>query len=558
MKRTRGLAVLLVLLLCFSLANFGTAVAQTSPEEYRITLFVESTNVASSDETVIGKIVKDKFNIAFDYEVMTGDWNEFVNLKLASGDFPELAFLRWDFVGSNWVSGGGAIPLDDLFADKTNFQTLNADRLPLWRMEDPTDTNTLYKWTVEGGLSEDMGARLDMLVRSDVLEALGYPKLKSMSDWIAFLKEAKEKFPTDFAGNNTIGLCVPLAEPWGAAMVNICAEKATYSGAVLGPALYNFETGKFEDYLTVPAVKENYQFFNTLYREGLLDAEVFTTTGTEIAAKMNTAQPIAVFYATWLNSANANLADTGHEEASYICMPLQTDSQVQNDETRYLATWQGYGTYAYTMTPATRYPERLAELIDWASSEEGLSLLNWGIEGTHWTWVDGVKTPTDSFMAMAQEGGAEYYQQGVGIWGHLGIPNGYSPYDNAPVHYNYAPIFTTSTYNDTIKKTLAAYGYTLEEQFWNTNTYVKSAKANITVQQAAATLDPDSEEARISEQVIQLRNNYISDLIRAESDEAFDATWAKFVEAHNALNPQKLIDYVNAREEILMAEYNAN
>lgn len=558
MKWTRALTLLLAALVCLSLTGAGVGAAETKPEEYRIKLYVESTNVATSDETMIGKIVKDKFNIAFDYEVMTGDWNEFINLRLASRDFPELAYLRWDYVGANWVTGGGAIPLDDLFADKENFQKLHADRIPLWRMDDPTGSNTLYKWTVEGGLSEDMGARLDMLVRSDVLEALGYPKLKSMSDWIAFLKEAKEKFPTDFAGNNTIGMCVPLAEPWGSALTSICSEKATYSGAVGAPVCYNFETGKFEDYLTVPAVKENFQFFNTLYREGLLDTEVFTTASAEITAKMNTAQPISVFYGTWMNSVNANLASNGHEEASYVCMPLQTDSQVANDETRYLATWQGYGTYAYTMTPATRYPERLAELIDWACSEEGLSLLNWGIEGTHWEWADNVKTPTDSFIAMSQAASPEYFAQGVNIWSHLGVPGGYNPYDNAPVRFSNAPVFTIRTYNDTIKKTLAAYGYTLEEQFWNTNTYVKSAKANITVEQAAATLDPDSEEARIREQLLEVRNNYISDLIRADSAQAFEDTWARFVDAHNALNPQKLVDAVNAREEALMAQYKAD
>lgn len=558
MRKPRGLILLLVLALCLGVTVPSALSEEAKPEEYRITMFVESTNVARSDDTVIGQIIKDKFNIAFDYEVMTGDWNEFINLKLASGDYPELAYLRWDMVGSNWVGGGGAIPLDDLFADKENFQFLHKDRLPLWRMDDPTGSGTLYKWTVAGGLSESMGARCDMLVRCDVLEAFGYPKLLSASDWVNFLKEAKEKFPTDFAGNSTIGMCVPLAEPWGQTMVNIFFEKATYTGAVPPPAIYNFETDSFHDFVTVPSVKENYQFFNELNREGLLDQEVFTTTGNEIGAKMNTAQPISVFYPTWLSgSANPNLAANGHEEASYICMPIQADSQVANGETRYLAMWQGYGTYAYTMTPATRYPERIAELVDWACSEEGLSLLNWGIEGTHWNWVDGVKTPTDEFIDMYLAGSDEYMKQGVGGFGFLSMPAGYSPYDQATVSFGSAPVFTTRTYNDTIKKTLDKYGLTLEEEFWNSNKYVKSSTADITVQQSAMVLDPDSEEARISEQVIQLRNNYIADLVRADSEEAFETVWQNYVDAHNALNPGKVVDYINAREKVLMEQYTA-
>ena len=38
-----------------------------------------------------------------DFEIMGQDWNEFINQKLVSQDFPEIALLRWDFVGANWV-----------------------------------------------------------------------------------------------------------------------------------------------------------------------------------------------------------------------------------------------------------------------------------------------------------------------------------------------------------------------------------------------------------------------------------------------------------------------
>lgn len=559
MKKTRIASLILVLLLCLGSLACAQAADGETPDEYRITLFVESANVATSDETVIGQIIKDKFNIAFDFEVMVGDWNEFINMKLAAQDFPELAYLRWDYVGPNWVNGGGAIPLDDLFADKENFQTLHKDRLPLWRMDDPSGNDTLYKWTIEGGLSEEMGPRNDLLVRADVLEHFGYPKLLSQSDWVEFLKKAVAEFPTDLNGNPTIGLCVPLAEAWGPTMANIFYEKGTYTGAIGLPALFNMETGRYEDYLSAPAVKENYQFFNELYREGLLDSEVFTTTVDPIKEKMNSAQPIAVFYSTFLSGeVNRNLANNGHEEMSYISMPIQSDSQVANGETRYLATWQGYGTYAYTMTPATRHPERIAELIDWACSPEGLSLLTWGVEGTHWNWVDGVKTPTPEFLDMYLEAGDEYYHQGVGLFNFLGVPNGYSPYDGAAVQFGYAPIFTEMTYSDTIKKTLAAYGFTREEQFWTSGDYVKSGTGNITVEQSAVVFPPESEEARVNEQILQTRNNYIADLIRAGSEEEFERVWSAFAEAHQALNPEKCVDYVNARQAELMARYLAD
>ena len=61
MKHSRLLSILLTL--CLLLALVPAAVAEETPEEYRITMYVESTNVASSEDTVIGQIIKEKFNM---------------------------------------------------------------------------------------------------------------------------------------------------------------------------------------------------------------------------------------------------------------------------------------------------------------------------------------------------------------------------------------------------------------------------------------------------------------------------------------------------------------
>ena len=235
MKLTRILALLL------TIACVPATLAEETPEEYHITMYVETraSPYNSTADTIIGQIIKEKFNIVLDFEIMGQDWNEFINQKLVSQDFPEIALLRWDFVGANWVNGGGALELDELFANAENIKTLNKSRLPLWRMADPTGENRLLKWTYAGGLDEAVGPRNDILVRSDVLKALGYPKLHTFSDYIDFLKKAMEMFPTDHEGNQTIGMCVPFAEPWGVNMINIAAEKASFSGCTQFPTMYN-------------------------------------------------------------------------------------------------------------------------------------------------------------------------------------------------------------------------------------------------------------------------------------------------------------------------------
>ncbi|MDD6884044.1 MAG: hypothetical protein PUD50_10090 [Eubacteriales bacterium] len=560
MKLTRILALLITLVVAIVCIPVGFA--EENPEEYHITMYCEgrSSPYSSTADTIIGQIIKEKFNIVLDFEVMGQDWNEFVNQRLVSQDFPEIALLRWDFAGSNWVNGGGALELDELFANAENIKTLNKSRIPLWRMDDPTGQNRLLKWTYAGGLDEAMGPRNDVMVRADVLKALGYPKLRTLSDYIDFLKKAVEMFPTDHEGNQTIGMCVPFAEAWGVNLVNIIAEKGSFTGCTLFPTMYNCAEDTFVDILEIPSVKEAYQFFNTLYREGLLDGEVFTTTCTEIAEKMNTAQPICVWYPSWMaTSINRNLTANGWEESSYIAMPVQADSQVENGELRYLGIWQGNSSYSLTITPAAKHPERIVELMDYLASPEGLSLVTWGIEGVHYTWEDGVKTPTPEFVEMYKAGEDEYYQIGLGDFDMLGIPDGLNPYDGEPVHITGAQAFTQELYNDAIRETLAAYGIDLEEQIWNTEKggWIESTHVNLTVQPSAQVFDPDSTEAMVSEQLLQNRNNYMSTLITAVDDAAFEAAWEQCLADHKALNPEICTNYVLERYAKLTAEYEA-
>ena len=85
--------------------------------------------------------------------------------------------------------------------------------------------------------------------------------------------------------------------------------------------------------------------------------------------------------------------------------------------------------------------------------------------------------------------------------------------------------------------------------------YIEGDLTSLTVQQSAAILDPDSAEAMINEQIQQNRNNYISDLLTASDDAAFDAKWDEFMAAHEALNPKACEDYINERYIKLKAEY---
>ena len=170
-----------------------------------------------------------------------------------------------------------------------------------------------------------------------------------------------------------------------------------------------------------------------------------------------------------------------------------------------------------------------------------------------------MKTPTPEFIELCRAGGDEYYQIGLNDFNVLGVPDGLNPYDGAPIAIGNAQTFTREMYNDTVKETLAAYGVDLEEQFWNSEKggWIDSTHIDLTVQDSVQIFDPDSAEAMVAEQLLQNRNNYMSTLVTATDDAAFEAAWEQCVANHKALNPEICVNYVLEKYANLSAEYAA-
>lgn len=136
-----------------SASEGSTASGETSNEEYHINVLVGSSSVDSSDETYIGQLIKEKFNVVFDYEIYAGDMVEKTNLQLAGGDYGDIVNVQWDNNVVNWIDAGAVIALDDLMAEYgADFAALHEEEIPLWRMAG--SDGKLYKWETAAGLTE--------------------------------------------------------------------------------------------------------------------------------------------------------------------------------------------------------------------------------------------------------------------------------------------------------------------------------------------------------------------------------------------------------------------
>lgn len=542
-----------------SASEGSTASGETSNEEYRINVLVGSSSVDSSDETYIGQLIKEKFNVVFDYEIYAGDMVEKTNLQLAGGDYGDIVNVQWDNNVVNWIDAGAVIALDDLMAEYgADFAALHEEEIPLWRMAG--SDGKLYKWETAAGLTEGTNVLNDVWIRSDVLEALGWPKLVSSDDWIEAIRKGKELFPTTEEGVQTEGICIPFGESWGMSLTQIFNEKGGLSGALGGTdsAQWDPVNEEYVDMVT-DYMKENLKFYNTLWREGLMDPESFSMDTNNMTEKMNTGIPIAIYYSGWgASGANRNLETLGREDQTYVPMPIQSPSQYENNEPRNLGVWHSNAINSWMITDNAKDPARIMQVLNWFATEEGLNALGWGEEGVHYTVEeDGTKVPTQKFIDLYNAGGEEYDKIGFNSFPFSGAPDKTTTTQNGQYFsITLDPEVVRASYSERELEVLDQYGLETFVDMWH-GAFVESELRDYYFVSPAATIPVENDLARTEEKVVQSRNEYAVKMIQASSDEEFEQLWEEMLQAHEELGAAEVIQFKNDQLAEMEAEYNA-
>lgn len=500
-----------------------------------------------SDETEVGKVIKEKFNIVFEFEPYTGDWTEKAALMLAAKDYPEMLPLESDEMVSKYIKAGAALCLDDLMDEYgPDFKERFVEAIPYWRL--PAEDGKTYKYeTTDFNKATALNPPGDVLVRSDLLEAMGWPELESEDSWVEFLKSAMEMFP-DTDGNPSVGMTVPFAEAWGVpGVASIMFEKGKYTNAAGNKSvIFDNEQNKYVDYLLNPYVKESYQFFNRLYREGILDPECFTDFYSQMVDKANSGRALSVFYCTWIaGEVNGVLRAAGKENMEYVSMPIRLNSQIENGDKRIVSSDTVNPYRSMVITQNAKYPERIMELLNWAATEEGQITLGWGIEGKHYNIVDGKRVVTEEFKEGYMNEPDYLLKQGIGlsVFSFLGLTGDVDANGQAYV-VDYDPEVRNLLSSDRTKSVLNEYGWETDIDAWysDPSTYEIFETGSTTT----VSIPTNSEEGKLEEKLIEFRVKRVPELIMASDEAEFDALWDKLVEDYNALNPQTVIDMYNS------------
>jgi putative aldouronate transport system substrate-binding protein len=425
--RIRYLAAVAVLLaLSCALAFASGAKEATSAAPAQVSLTYTSWEegwegpIEGKDE-VIGEIIKRTgVNIALKRWIVTSEEDRKRQLALwtSTNDVPEFLLIPTDGytvdlmnqygdAGRLWeVTGptaGMKLPADILAAEKAN-NKYYASR-STGKEYVMSGANWDPKWT-----QEVESAQEGMLIRKDWLDraGLGYPK--TPEEYYQALRAFKGKIG-DVGGKPVIPLV--LNESLGGAdyirrwFFDVTDRDGRFRQLADGSYTSLPDAQKLERYVV---------FMNRLFREGLLDPEAGTIKDSQYQEKMTSGRAGSTGTAWWnMNSYNDAL-QAQDPKALLVYFPMPKGEGVQSP----VQQWIGPGApsaFVFSKKATQEKLDAAFRVIDYMSTQEGVILGVFGIEGKHWEKdANGKLAYTKDFMDRTKGDWNAGAQIGVGYY----------------------------------------------------------------------------------------------------------------------------------------------
>ncbi len=569
MKKVLKKVLCTVLLVAFLMTaiigcgNAGTGVSETtragetqqaattqaeaeSLEPITFTAFSSDTglNIKWGEDPVSRKITE-LTGVTLDIEYLVGNLNEKIGVMLASGDYPDLMLSVTHENIAQLSQAGVLVPMEE-YIDKygENVKKIFGDKIGAMKSE---IDGKIYGFNREFN-GQPTKSPVNMQIQYAMLKDAGYPKITTLDDLYALIKNYKAKNP-QYEGKDTIGLAA-----WGASW----GFNTTFGNAALRASGFqddgNFyidpDTLQSKYGLTTEAAKLYLKWLNKMNREGLFDKDSFVQKDEAFQAKLISGRVLAASNAWWnIEQAEAALKKAGKEDRCYAELPVYV-SQEAADKSR-ISYYDPFGSWKSVITTSCKDPERAFKFFDKMWSEEMQVLCNWGIEGESYTVGNGKREMKPDYLNgyftddtyMSRTGIKAYYYWSCGPVFKDSTGQYLDPFT--------APEIEASQYTAMDKEVLHAYNP-------DAITWIDlSPKPQASEYGFAwkATLPSDSEGA-ISQNKVEneIRVNAVVKMVEAKSDEIFESEWQSFLkqckDAGIEKREQELNDALKTRMEL--------
>jgi putative aldouronate transport system substrate-binding protein len=320
------------------------------------------------------------------------------NLLIAGGNYPDI--IEWNWINPSSTPGGPAkamkdgviIRLNDLIDQHApNFKKVLDDH-PDWRKQIVTDEGDIYAFPFLRG-DPSLLVFAGPVVRQDYLDKLGLKAPATVDDWHALLTAMKDKDLNGVAGDTE----------WPFTSWKDNSPRGGFNNHAFVGA-WGVTTGFYQDGGKVkygPSQPEFREFLNTMvawFKEGLIDPDTISfdlkaldakvTAGQIGTAVMNVGGGIGK-YMGLMKEKDPNFRIVG---VHYPVLKAGDKPQLGQRDNVYP------GGNSAAITSANKHVEETVKLFDYAYSEAGSLLFNFGVEGLTYTMVDGNPVYTDLIM----------------------------------------------------------------------------------------------------------------------------------------------------------------
>ncbi len=402
----------------------------------------------------VGKEITAKTGVTLnaEFDVGSGGGQDKISLMAASGDYPDLIFAKGEL--GKLVDTEAILDLTDLIEEHApNIKKIMSENMN--RLKYSNEDQSIYAIPTNIGVGQQyFDATNGFQVQHRVLKELGYPKIRTVTDFENVLREYAEKHPTT-DGQPTIPLTLN-ADGWKV-MITVTNQANNTTGG-MNDGEYHVDPETYEAMLHYkrPVEKEYFRWLNKLYNEGLLDKDSFVQKEDQYKAKIASGRVLGLTSVDWeYGEAENALKAAGKNEYTYAHFPV-TLSEEYKDHAMQSFGVDGYGI---SITTACKDPVRAIKFLDWLASDEGQVLRNWGIEGKQYNVENGTRViPADVLNKKVNDASTFSKETGVDLYTTFAPRYGDGVKDATGNYYttNF-PEQIIAKYSDAEKETLAAY-----------------------------------------------------------------------------------------------------
>jgi putative aldouronate transport system substrate-binding protein len=376
-----------------------------------VTVFAGGNEVFGSADPIwannpVGKYITEKTGIQVKIDNPTGsNADEKLNLLLASGNAPEVFVTGSMATVSKAVSEGIAIPLDDLITRQgPNIRAAFGANLSKLKWTD----GKIYYITGSPGFPKDFKGPATgygsggYSIRKDVYLALGSPKLDTIDDIYAALKKMKAAY-TKTPKGEVIWPAGAFNQTWQ----NIRDSLAMGAGFYSSGKWYKDPAGKLAYWTRGPQAVTIASYLNRIYREGLLDPEYITIDRDAWSQKLVNGRVLSGFNPWWMNwTSHTDLAAAGFGNADDLVF-LNLPFSVPGGQRPEFVEVTSIGGRMKVITKSAKNPEAAFKLVDALAEPEMAFIVNNGIKGGMWNYVNGVPTMGKEFIEKFNAGAGD-------------------------------------------------------------------------------------------------------------------------------------------------------